>query len=92
MKPDQLDSEGRAFIPKSNDILAATKLLEPGQRQTLRLVAPMNEGDYDYFCTYPGHWEIMWGRLVVTKDVDTYLQEHPDAAPAPAGAHHHHGG
>lgn len=93
MKPDQLDSDGRAFIPKSPDILAATRLLEPGQRQTLRLVAPMTEGDYDYFCTYPGHWEIMWGRLVVTKDVDAYLQEHPDAAPPAGGAHaHHHGG
>ncbi len=90
MRPDELDGQGRAYIPRSLDILSATKLLEPGQSQTLKLMAPRKEGDYDYFCTYPGHWEMMWGRMVVTKDVDAYLAEHPDftlAAPA-----HEHGG
>ena len=28
-------------------------------------------------CTYPGHYMIMWGQLIVTKDVDAYLQTHP---------------
>jgi hypothetical protein len=36
----------------------------------------------------------MWGRLVVTKDVDAYLQAHPDAAaavsPAASAAGHEH--
>jgi hypothetical protein len=32
----------------------------------------------------------MWGTLVVTKDVDAYLQSHPDAPQhAPAGNHTH---
>jgi hypothetical protein len=30
----------------------------------------------------------MWGRLIVTSDVDEYLQSHPDAAPAGAGGSH----
>ena len=92
MKPDQLDSKGRAFMPDSPDILGATKLLEPGERQTLKLTAPDVEGEYEYFCTYPGHWEIMWGKLEVTKDVDAYLLAHPDAGPPPAAAagHEHH--
>jgi len=93
MNPEALDSEGRAYMPRSTDILAATKLIEPGQRQTLKLNAPLTEGNYEYFCTYPGHFELMWGTLVVTHDVDAYLAEHPDAAPAPtagASAHHHH--
>jgi glucose/arabinose dehydrogenase/azurin/lysophospholipase L1-like esterase len=93
MKPDEFDNEGRAYVPHSNDILGGTKLVEPGQRQTLKLTAPTKEGEYEYFCTYPGHWELMWGRLIVTKDVDTYLQAHPDAAPAGQGAgpgHEHH--
>ncbi|HET6250226.1 MAG TPA: plastocyanin/azurin family copper-binding protein [Tepidisphaeraceae bacterium] len=85
MKPDDLDNQGRAFMPRTSDILAATKLVDPGQRATLKLTAPTQEGDYEYFCTYPGHWEIMWGRLIVTKDVDAYLAAHPDSAlPAPA--------
>ena len=79
MRPDQLDSQGRAFIPNTADVIAATKLVEPAQRQALKLTAPGKVGDYEYLCTYPGHWESMWGRLIVTKDVDAYLEAHPDA-------------
>jgi glucose/arabinose dehydrogenase/azurin len=77
MKPDELDAEGRAFIPESPDILAATKLIEPRQKTALKLTAPTEEGDYEYFCTYPGHYLIMWGQLIVTKDVDSYVHAHP---------------
>jgi hypothetical protein len=86
MRPDELDSAGRAYVPKSRDIIAATKLIEPGQKAALKVNAPAKEGDYDYVCTYPGHWELMWGRLVVTKDVDAYLQAHPDSALPNTGA------
>ncbi len=98
MKPDDLDAQGRPYMPKGLKFLAATKLIEPGQKTTLKMVAPEKEGDYDYFCTYPSHWELMWGRLVVTKDVDAYLQSHAEAPPTGQGvgegaaAHvHHHG-
>jgi glucose/arabinose dehydrogenase/azurin len=80
MKPDQLDSEGRAFIPESPDILAATRLIEPRQKTALKMTAPSEVGDYEYFCTYPGHYMIMWGQLIVTRDVDAYLQAHPQPA------------
>ncbi|MGB7159926.1 MAG: PVC-type heme-binding CxxCH protein [Tepidisphaeraceae bacterium] len=84
LKPDQLDDKGRAYVPQSDDVLAATKLLENGQKETLKLTAPTTEGDYEYVCTYPDHWQVMWGKLVVTKDIDGYLKAHPDTAPAPA--------
>jgi azurin len=85
MKPDELDDEGRAFVPVSQDILAATKLIEPRQKTALKMTAPTEEGDYEYFCTYPGHYLIMWGQLIVTKDVDAYLQAHPQPTlPAPS--------
>jgi azurin len=80
MKSDELDAEGRAFIPESQDILAATKLIEPRQKTALKLTAPAEEGDYEYFCTYPGHYLIMWGQLIVTKNVDAYLQTQPQPA------------
>jgi hypothetical protein len=49
-------------------------------------------GEYEYVCTYPGHWEQMWGKLVVTKDVDAYLRNARPASAANAdlGAHTHH--
>ena len=83
LKPDELDGEGRAFVPSSPDILAATRLLVSGQRETLKLTAPTTEGDHEYFCSYPGHYQVMRGLLVVTRDVDAYLQAHPES-PVPA--------
>jgi azurin/glucose/arabinose dehydrogenase len=79
--PDKLDSQGRAYVPdKDSRVLGATKLIDPGQKETLSMTAPGKEGVYEYVCTFPGHWAIMQGKLVVTKDVDAYLQAHPDAA------------
>ncbi len=95
MKPDALDKQGRAFIPKDHaKIIAATRLVEPDQKETLKVTAPATEGEYEYVCTFPGHWAIMWGKLIVTKDVDAYLQAHPVAEAAPAtpvdhAAHQH---
>ncbi|MEO7319538.1 MAG: plastocyanin/azurin family copper-binding protein, partial [Chthoniobacteraceae bacterium] len=91
MKPDALDKQGRAFIPKDHPkIIAASKLVEPDQKETLKIKAPATEGEYEYVCTLPGHWAIMWGKLIVTKDVDAYLQAHPVADAAPVGAPHDH--
>lgn len=91
MKPDALDSQGRAFIPKDHPkIIAGSKLVEPGHKETLKLKVPDTEGEYEYVCTFPGHWTLMWGKLVVTKDVDAYLQAHPvaDAIPPSAPVDH----
>lgn len=93
MKPDQVDKQGRPYVPQKGDkrIIEASHLIEPGQKETLKLTAPKKEGDYEYVCTFPGHWVIMFGKLVVTKDVEAYIQAHPESAPAaPAAAVHDH--
>ena len=78
--PDKLDSQGRAYVPdKDSRVLGATKLVDPGQKETLSMTAPGKEGVYEFVCTFPGHWAIMQGKLVVTKDVDAYLQANPEA-------------
>ena len=93
-KPDELDKKGRAYVPLADHrVLEATKMLEAGEKTTLKMTAPPNEGEYEYVCTFPGHWMIMWGKLVVTKNVDTYLQANPQpktASVAPHGDHHVH--
>jgi azurin len=81
MTPDKLDREGRAFVPDNNKIFAATHLLEPGKTERLKLTAPSAEGKYEIVCTFPGHWMVMWGKLVVTKDVDAYLAKYPQPPP-----------
>lgn len=92
MKPDQLDDRGRAFVPKMPEILSATRLLDSGQKATLSFSGIFDEGTHEYVCTYPNHWPVMWGQLIVTKDVEAYLREHPQAElPAPAKTDHQHG-
>ncbi|MGE3311904.1 MAG: PVC-type heme-binding CxxCH protein [Limisphaerales bacterium] len=88
MSPEKLDNQGRAFVTDSTDILAATRLLEQGMKETLKLTAPSEEGDYTFVCTFPGHWQVMFGQLIVTRDVDAYLQKHP-VAPIPATTAEH---
>jgi hypothetical protein len=93
MTPEQRDARGRVFVPETSDVVAGTKLLETGQSESLRIPPIRTEGIYEYVCTFPGHWVIMFGQIVVTKDVDAYLKANPPAAaktasvtPATSGA------
>ncbi|MFM8334551.1 MAG: plastocyanin/azurin family copper-binding protein, partial [Opitutaceae bacterium] len=93
MTPEAKDSKGRTFVPDLGSVIAATKMLENGQSETLKIPANQlrTEGEYEYVCTFPGHWMMMWGKLIVTKDVDAYLKANPAApaaTPAPAGHNH----
>jgi azurin len=91
LPPEHVDRSDRAWVPESRELIAATRLLETGQSQTLRIRA-LTEGVYEYVCTFPGHWTVMWGQIVVTKDIDTYLAQNPVAAvakPATPAAHAH---
>ncbi|MBL9076796.1 MAG: dehydrogenase [Planctomycetes bacterium] len=92
MSPLALDAEGRAYVPPSDDLVAATALVEPGQRAALAVPA-LPAGDYEYVCTVPGHFTLMWGTLVVTDDVEAWHRAHADAPTAPAAppVPHDHG-
>jgi azurin/glucose/arabinose dehydrogenase len=73
--PNKLDGRGRAYLPDNDPrVWAASKLLEAGQKETLNLTAPTTQGIYEFVCTFPGHWSIMRGKLVVTTDVAAYLK------------------
>lgn len=78
------DARAKGYVPKSNKILWATKLLQPGQKEKLSFVAPRKPGIYPYVCTYPGHWRRMFGAMVVIADLEeydadpkAYLAKHP---------------
>ena len=70
-KPDR---QGRVYVPNNKKIIAASKLIEPGQKETLKLTAPEKPGDYDYVCTYPEHWKVMFGQLIVVADAEALLK------------------
>ena len=66
------DAKERHYIPKSHKVLLASRLLEPGQSQSLTYEVPATPGVYPYVCTYPGHWRRMYGALYVVADLNEY--------------------
>ena len=62
------------FIPKSkrNLILHASKMIGPTRKSKIhvfRFDAPNQPGIYPYVCTFPGHWVVMKGIMVVADDL-----------------------
>jgi putative membrane-bound dehydrogenase-like protein len=55
----------KQYVPDSPDVLVATKVLDPGQSEDLLFTAPGVPGQYPFVCTFPGHWQLMRGILVV---------------------------
>jgi azurin len=53
------------YVPASRKVLHATPLVEPTRRAELVFNAPSAPGRYPYLCTFPGHWRIMRGVLIV---------------------------
>jgi len=62
-----LGAEGfaKAFIPESDQILMASKLLASKEEQVMEFKVPSKAGDYDYLCTFPGHHLLMRGIMKV---------------------------
>ena len=46
------------------DVIAATELLGPGESETISFTAP-EAGDYQFVCSFPGHFAMMRGIMVV---------------------------
>jgi azurin len=66
---DQMASDptglAKHFIPASPKVLHATPLINPNARAELVFISPTQPGRYPYLCTFPGHWRIMSGVLIV---------------------------
>ena len=54
------------YFPKTkkNEVIANTKLLGPGESDIVYFVAP-SKGDYDFVCSFPGHFAMMKGKMTV---------------------------
>ncbi|MFM9962322.1 MAG: PVC-type heme-binding CxxCH protein [Planctomycetaceae bacterium] len=65
------------FVPKSDDILWHSQLVDYGQEEVIEFTAPMEEGAYPYVCSFPGHHRIMRGTLFVTNNLPEFLVKNP---------------
>lgn len=64
MKAMQGKATGYVHPDQKNEIIAKTDLVGGGQSTKVTFVAP-GPGVYDYICTFPGHYSIMRGKLIV---------------------------
>ncbi len=55
----------QGYIPDIPQVLASTRLVDPGRTVTIQFRAPTEPGAYPYVCTFPGHWRVMNGMLTV---------------------------
>ncbi len=53
------------YLPQTEDVLAYTDVVEPYATFTIYFNAPKEPGRYPYLCTFPGHWMVMNGVLIV---------------------------
>ncbi len=54
------------YIPKDagTDVIVHTKMLGGGESDTITFTAP-EKGEYEFLCTFPGHYGIMKGKFIV---------------------------
>jgi azurin len=63
-----MTAAGNGYIPKDmeNLVIARTELLGPGESDTVTFNAPSEPGDYEFICSFPGHYLLgMKGILTV---------------------------
>ena len=53
------------YIPESTDVLAYTDVVLPKEQFTIYFNAPDQPGHYPFLCTFPGHWRVMNGEMIV---------------------------
>jgi azurin len=52
------------FTPQIPEVLVSTGMVGPGQSDAITFPAP-SKGEYEFICTYPGHYTKMRGKFVV---------------------------
>jgi len=62
-----VQGEKMNYVPNSSKVLTYTKILQPGETETIYLNAPDKPGVYPYICSYPGHYLVMRGVIRVVK-------------------------
>jgi putative heme-binding domain-containing protein len=59
------EAVARHYVPKTDDVIAYADITEPGKEQTIYFTVPKQPGRYPFLCTFPGHWKLMNGLLIV---------------------------
>ncbi len=55
----------RHYIPESRNVIVHTDVVQPSSEFVIYFHAPKEPGTYPFLCTFPGHWLVMNGELIV---------------------------
>jgi putative heme-binding domain-containing protein len=55
----------RHYVPADPAVVAYTDIVPAQERFTIYFRAPTEKGRYPYLCTFPGHWMVMNGHMIV---------------------------
>ena len=69
-----IGESGKQYVPVSENVIAATKMVPAESQTRLTFKAPSKPGEYPYVCTFPGHWMRMYGVMVVVDDLAAFQQ------------------
>ena len=53
------------YLPDHPAIIAATPMADAGAQSQVTFTAPSEPGNYVYICTFPGHYSMMKGVMIV---------------------------
>ncbi|PJJ79996.1 plastocyanin/azurin family copper-binding protein [Mucilaginibacter auburnensis] len=62
-----INGERMNYVPNSSKVLYHTVLLQPNKSESIYFIAPDKPGEYEYLCSYPGHYMVMRGVMKVEK-------------------------
>lgn len=60
-----LAAAATGYVPEDDAILANTEMAKPGETTQVTFQAPSEPGSYRYICTFPGHFTLMQGKMIV---------------------------
>lgn len=60
-----ISGEQKNYIPSTSKVLYHTLLLQPGKSETIYFITPEKPGNYEFVCSYPGHYMIMRGIMKI---------------------------
>ncbi len=59
------DAMARHYVPETQHVRWASRLLKHKESEALDFTAPKEKGAYPFLCTFPGHWRVMRGVMLV---------------------------
>ena len=57
----------RHYVPQSPEVICFTDIVDGKQETEIQFRVPDQPGRYPYLCTFPGHWMVMNGVMIVQR-------------------------